>query len=76
MYCVRRSWRAKVATMSHFITKEQLERFKAQLDAMYQHFLEHSDACEAGGDITSSCGLNWALGARALVAQLYEHLSR
>ena len=62
--------------MSNLITKEQLEQFKAQLDAMYQHFLEHSDACDAMDDLASSAGLNWSLGARQQIAALYEHLSR
>ena len=62
--------------MSNLITKEQLEQFKSQLDSMYVALLDHSDVCEAGGDITSSVGLNWALGARRIISELYEHLSR
>lgn len=62
--------------MSQLITKEQLEQFKSQLDDMYYYLLEHSEACDALGDITGSTGLNWALGARQLIYGLYQHLSR
>lgn len=62
--------------MPQLITVGQLEQFKAQLDAMYQHFLEHSDACEALDDHASNAGLNWALDARGMIADLVEHLSK